>query len=70
VRDTLLSTLKQNPRVLRALTSLEPQEFDTLLILFGQAWEAYVTEHYRHKKRRKRCSGGGRKPQLLAMEDT
>jgi hypothetical protein len=33
-------TLKEQPRVLRALTSLDPDEFETLLISFEQAWEA------------------------------
>ncbi len=28
-----------------------------------------MTEHYRHKKHRKRRYGGGRKPHLLAIED-
>ncbi len=61
--------LKQKPRVLRAFTSLDPEEFDTLLIPFEQAWESYVTQHYRHKTSRKRRYGGGRKPHLLAIED-
>ena len=34
-----------------------------------QAWEAYVTHHYRHKKVRKRRYGGGRNPHLSAIED-
>jgi Helix-turn-helix of DDE superfamily endonuclease len=62
-------TLKEKPRVLRALTSLDPDEFETLLIPFEQAWEAYVTQHVRHKKARKRRYGGGRKPHLLTIED-
>lgn len=62
-------TLKQNPRVLRAFTSLEPEEFDTLLSPFEQAWETYVTGQYRHKQSRKRRYGGGRKPRLVAIED-
>ena len=61
--------LKTNPRVLRALTSLEPKEFDTLLIPFEQAWDAYVSAHYRQKASRKRRYGGGRKPRLVAIED-
>lgn len=61
--------LKQNPRVLRAFTSLDPQEFETLLILFEKAWDAYVIRHYIHKKSRKRRYGGGRPPRLLAIED-
>jgi hypothetical protein len=32
--------LKQHPRVLRAFTSLDPEEFELLLIPFAQAWEA------------------------------
>lgn len=62
-------TLKDKPRVLRALTSLERDEFETLLIPFEQAWQAYVTDPFRHKKARKRRYGGGRKPHLLAIED-
>jgi hypothetical protein len=55
---------------LRAFTSLEPEEFDTLLIPFEQAWEAYITQEYRQKKSRTRRYGGGRKPRLVAIEDT
>src|SRR5918997_3464811 len=62
-------TLKDKPRVLRAFTSLDPEEFETLLIPFEQAWENYVNQHFRHKKARKRRYGGGRKPHLLAIED-
>jgi hypothetical protein len=62
-------TLKDKPRVLRALTTLDPEEFETLLIPFEQVWEAYVTHHVRHKQARKRRYGGGRKPHLLAIED-
>ena len=62
-------TLKHNPRILRALTSLNPEEFATLLIPFQQAWDAYVSEHYRHKDSRKRRYGGGRKPRLGTIED-
>ena len=61
--------LKQHPRVLRAFTSLDPEEFNTLLIPFAQAWKAYVTEQYRQKTARKRRSGGGRKPRLVTIED-
>jgi Helix-turn-helix of DDE superfamily endonuclease len=61
--------LKNTPRVLRALTSLNPEEFDTLLIPFEQAWQADVSTHYRHKASRKRRYGGGRKPRLGTIED-
>jgi hypothetical protein len=36
-------TLKQHLRVLRTFTSLDPDEFDTLLMPFERAWEAYVS---------------------------
>lgn len=61
--------LKNNPRVLRALTSLDPEEFDTLLIPFEQAWDTYVSEPYRQKASRKRRYGGGRNPRLVIIED-
>lgn len=61
--------LKPNPRVLRAFTSLDPEEFEILLIPFEKTWQNYVNRHYIHKKSRKRRYGGGRKPHLLAIED-
>ena len=61
--------LKPNPRVLRAFTSLDPEEFERLLIPFEKAWQDYINRHYIHKKSRKRRYGGGRKPHLVAIED-
>lgn len=62
-------TLKDKPRVVRALTTLDPDEFETLLVPFEQAWDTYVSDHYRHRTLRKRRFGGGRKPHLLTIED-
>lgn len=61
--------LKSNPRVLRAFTSLDPAEFEMLLIPFEKAWQDSINRHYIHKKARKRRYGGGRKPHLVAIED-
>ena len=61
--------LKPYPRVLRAFTSLDPHEFEALLIPFEQAWEEYLTTEYRQKASRKRCFGGGRKPRLASIDD-
>ena len=61
--------LKSTPRVLRAFTSLDPAEFEMLLIPFEKAWKDYINRHYIHKKARKRRYGGGRKPHLVAIED-
>ena len=61
--------LKPNPRVLRAFTSLDPEEFEILLIPFEKALKYYINMYYIHKKSRKRRYGGGRKPHLLATEE-
>ena len=61
--------LKLNPRVLRAFTSLDPEEFERLLIPFDKVWQDYINRHYIRKKSRKRRYGGGRKPHLLLIED-
>ncbi len=61
--------LKRDPRVLRAFTSLDPEEFAMLLIPFEKAWQDYINRHYIRKKSRKRRYGGGRKPHLLSIED-
>ena len=61
--------LKLNPRVLRAFTSLDPEEFERLLIHFEKAWKDYINRYYIRKQSRKRRYGGGRKPHLLLMED-
>ena len=61
--------LKQDARVLRAFTSLDPDEFEILLMAFQNAWSDHITQHYVQRKSRKRRYGGGRKPHLLAIED-
>jgi hypothetical protein len=61
--------LKLNPRVLRAFTSLDPEEFARLLIPFDKVWQDDINRHYLRKKSRQRRSGGGRKPHLLLIED-
>ena len=61
--------LKLNPRVLRAFTSLEPEEFAILLTPFEKAWQDSINRQYIRKKSRKRRYGGGRKPHLLLRED-
>jgi Helix-turn-helix of DDE superfamily endonuclease len=61
--------LKPNPRVLRAFTSLDPEEFEMLLIPFEKVWQDDINRHSIHKKTRTRRYGGGRKPHLVAIED-
>ncbi len=54
------------PSVLLSLTGLTKTEFDSLLPLFGKAEEDYVREIYKGKER---APGGGRRPNLLNIED-
>jgi hypothetical protein len=69
VPDALLSDPQRATARSACLDQPGPRDFETLLIPFEQAWEAYVTKHFRHKKGRKRRYGGGRKSHLLAIED-
>jgi Helix-turn-helix of DDE superfamily endonuclease len=55
--------VKEKPSTLRALTSLEREEFEELRVVFGEAWE-------RHRQAvGYDASQGGRPPQLAAIED-
>lgn len=62
--------LKPNPRVLRAFTRLDPEEFAMLLIPFEKAWKDSVSRYDIHQKSRQRRYGGGRTPHLVTREDT
>jgi len=55
--------VKEKPSTLRAMTSLEREEFEELRVAFGEAWE-----------RQRQAAGydpsqGGRPPQLAAIKD-
>jgi hypothetical protein len=55
--------VKEKPSTLRAMTSLDREEFEELSIVFGEAWE-------RHRQAVGYvASQGGRPPQLAAIED-
>ena len=55
--------VKEKPSTLRAMTSLEREEFEELCVGFGEAWE-------RHRQAvGYDASPGGRPPQLAAIED-
>lgn len=60
--------LKNKPKTLQSLTGLNPQEFETLLEKFSQAWTAYVEETF-HRVTRQRAYGAGRKAELESLED-
>lgn len=61
--------VKNKPRLLRAMTSLDRAEFEELLKSFQAAWEAYVKETSPSNQNRQRQPGGGRKPALLTIAD-
>lgn len=61
--------VKENPRVFRAFTGLDPPEFEKLLTLFERAWHADVATRVSHDQARQRQVGGGRKPQLVTLQD-
>ncbi|PZV22212.1 MAG: hypothetical protein DCF21_00725 [Leptolyngbya sp.] len=50
--------LQSKPRILRSLTSLTVQEFETLLVSFRSAWENFVTLTT-HRESQQRAYGGG-----------
>lgn len=60
--------LKTKPRTLQSLTGLKPEEFEALLVPFGQAWESYVEQTFRQIKRQ-RAYGAGRKAELEGLDD-
>ncbi|MGV0027419.1 transposase [Phormidesmis priestleyi] len=60
--------LKNKPKTLQSLTGLNPQEFQTLLDKFAQAWTAYVEETFQ-RATRQRAYGAGRKAELEQLED-
>jgi len=61
--------VKDKPRLLRAMTSLDRAEFEELLKPFQAAWEAYVEETSSSNQNRQRQPGGGRKPALCTIAD-
>ena len=50
--------VKQHPKLLQAMTSLNRQEFEQLLPSFYTAWEAYVQQAYVDRADRQRQYGG------------
>lgn len=60
--------LQDKPRVLQSLTSINVQEFATLLVSFKAAWETFVQETFQ-REGRKRAYGGGRTAHLRSLED-
>jgi len=62
--------IKNNFKVLLAMTSLTPTEFEQLLCFFKKAWDEYMAKNYTEREGRKRKYGGGRhESTLVALED-
>jgi len=61
--------IKRKPRVLRALTSLDPAEFEALAEVMERQWQQYRYAHPTTSQPRQRQAGGGRKAALSTGED-
>jgi hypothetical protein len=61
--------VKNNPKLLRAMTSLDRTEFEALLVPFGVAWEEHARKTALPEQDRRREPGGGRKPALKTIAD-
>ena len=60
--------IQNKPRVLQSLTGLTVAEFESLLVSFDGALQAYVEANYINQARL-RSYGGGRKPHLNNIQD-
>jgi hypothetical protein len=63
------SQVKNKPKILRTITSLDYKEFEKLKNKFKIAWEEYIYDNHIKGKDRQRKYGAGRKPTLLSIED-
>ena len=63
------NAVKDNPGLLRAMTSLDRNEFEELLVPFQTAWETHVQQALVSDQDRQRQPGGGRKPALRTTAD-
>ena len=61
--------VKNRPKLLRAMTSLDCTEFEELLVPFGAAWVVHDRKTARPEQDRQREPGGGRKPALKTIAD-
>jgi hypothetical protein len=61
--------VKNNPKLLLAMTSLTRPEFEQLLVPFQAAWEARVGQTAVPNQSRQRRAGAGRKPALRTVAD-
>ncbi len=66
---THYNTLQNKPHVLRSLTGLYPDEFETLLRGFAPAYDEFVRTTFIEDKKRQRAYGGGRRPVLKTYAD-
>ena len=56
-------SVKDKPKTLRAMTSLDPSEFEELCNVFGEVWNEHTHQHDKDPTQ------GGRKPSLKTMQD-
>ncbi len=63
------NNVKNNPKLFRAMTTLDQAEFEELLPYFQSIWNAYVQETSIPIQKRQRQPGGGRKAILCTTAD-
>jgi Helix-turn-helix of DDE superfamily endonuclease len=62
--------VQEHPKLLLAMTSLTPAEFQQLLVQFQYAWDQYVQQHYVDRDDRQRQYGAGKsEATLVTVED-
>jgi hypothetical protein len=61
--------VKDNPRLLKTMTSLNREEFEKLLLPFQSAWESYPKVVFPSDQKSQHQDGSGRKPVLVQMAD-
>lgn len=61
--------VKNRPALLLAMTSLNREEFEQLVVYFRAEWESYVEQNAPPAAERQRQAGGGCKPVLQTDED-
>jgi hypothetical protein len=62
--------VKDRPSLFLAMTGLSQEEFDPILPVFQEAWDAYLRQAYRERPDRQRQYGGGQRERtLVSIED-
>jgi hypothetical protein len=61
--------VKNDKKLIMALTGISKEEFEKLVPIFEESWEEYINNNYKNREERKRKYGGGRKENLENIKD-